>query len=605
MQKKIIIAIIFHVIVITVTLGIISDLAVNESIKSSLQDRLALARTIANNIDFFLQRNLGKLEDISSSGKINLRDSNRQSNKNILETVYRYSLFTDGVFLLDKHGNEVMTYPPRFGYFSNLTYIDYVNQVLRDGRTVVSNIYTVEPIKKKVIFIMAPLKDRKGKISGIVGGILGPADHFVNMLLRSGKIGRNTYIELIDHNEIVVASDNPSRLFQHHDHDGMLSRMISEGRDGILECRHGFSHPDAEVKPVDRLAFVPLSTAKWGVIVGQDEDDIFAPAIGLKRMFFVLVFIFVGTSIVFSFGISMSIVKPLKALMSSTKKIASGDLSTPVGKLGSDEILMLSKSFDDMRKKLAESLESITNQNIQLEDRVEERTLQIRESRQQIKRLLKKVISSQEHERARIARDIHDTILQDLSAFLIKLDICKLQPDQVTIDKIDEMRNIVIETMDTVHSVIKDLRPPILDDFGIDAAITWLMKNHLAEKGINFYFDMDFPNQRRLSPEVEIILFRILQEAITNIKRHAKAENIFVSLDVGESFIEIFIEDDGCGFDVDQLMSHPVKGGRGLGIAGMKERASLLGGKLFIHSMPGWGTRVCMQIPLNGRVEDV
>src|SRR5208337_122194 len=242
MQKKIIIAIIFHVIVITVTLGIISDLAVNESIKSSLQDRLALARTIANNIDFFLQRNLGKLEDISSSGKINLRDSNRQSNKNILETVYRYSLFTDGVFLLDKHGNEVMTYPPRFGYFSNLTSIDYVNQVLRDGRTVVSNIYTVEPIKKKVIFIMAPLKDRKGKISGIVGGILGPADHFVNMLLRSGKIGRNTYIELIDHNEIVVASDNPSRLFQHHDHDGMLSRMISEGRDGILECRHGFSH---------------------------------------------------------------------------------------------------------------------------------------------------------------------------------------------------------------------------------------------------------------------------------------------------------------------------------------------------------------------------
>src|SRR5208337_4767623 len=233
-----------------------------------------------------------------------------------------------GVFLLDKHGNEVMIYPPRFEYFSNLTYIDYVNRVLRDGRPVISNVYTVEPIKKKVIFIMAPLRDSKGKISGIVGGILGPADHFVNMLLRSGKIGRNTYIELIDHNEIVVASDNPSRLFQHHDHDGMLSRMISEGRDGILECRHGFSHPDAEVKPVDRLAFVPLSTAKWGVIVGQDEDDIFAPAIGLKRMFFVLVFIFVGTSIVFSFGISMSIVKPLKALMSSTKKIASGDLST-------------------------------------------------------------------------------------------------------------------------------------------------------------------------------------------------------------------------------------------------------------------------------------
>src|SRR5208337_4427781 len=169
MQKKIIIAIIFYVIVITVTLGIISDLAVQESIRSSLQDRLALARTIANNVDFFLQRNLGKLEDVSISGKINLRDIDRRSKKRILETIYKYSLFTDGVFLLDEHGNEVMTYPPRFEYFSNLTYINDVNRVLRDGRPVISNVYTVEPIKKKVIFIMAPLRDGKGKISGIVG----------------------------------------------------------------------------------------------------------------------------------------------------------------------------------------------------------------------------------------------------------------------------------------------------------------------------------------------------------------------------------------------------------------------------------------------------
>ncbi|MBF0505958.1 MAG: HAMP domain-containing protein [Nitrospirae bacterium] len=605
MQKKIIIAIIFYVIVIMVTLGIISDLAVNESIKSSLQNRLALARTIANNVDFFLQRNLGKLEDVSNSGKINLRDSDMRSKERILETIYRYSLFTDGVFLLDEHGNEVMTYPPRFGYFSNLTYINDVNRVLRDGRPVISNVYTVEPIKKKVIFIMAPLKDGEGKISGVVGGILGPADHFVNMLLKSGKVGSNSYIELIDSNEIVLASDNPSRLFQHHDHEGMLGRMILEGRDGILECRHGFSHPDAEKKPVDRLAFVPLSTAKWGVIVGQDERDIFGPAIGLKRMFFVLVFIFIGTSLVFSIGISMSIVKPLRSLMSSTNKIASGDLLTPVGKLGGDEILMLSKSIDDMRKKLAESVESIKNQNIELEDRVAERTGQIRESRRQVKHLLKKVISSQEEERTRIARGIHDTILQDLSAFLIKLDICRLQPDRVTIGKIDEMRNIVIETMDNVHSVIKDLRPSILDDFGIDASITWLMKNHLAEKGINFYFDVDFPDERRLSPEVEITLFRILQEAIINIKRHANAENVFVSLEVGDAFIEISVEDDGCGFDVDKLMGHPVEGGRGLGIIGMKERASLLGGNLFVYTKPGWGTRICMQIPLNGTVEDV
>ncbi len=604
MQKKIIIAVIFYVILISVTLGIISDLAVHESIQRSLQDRLSLARTVANNVDFFLNRNLVKLEDVSVAGTINLKDKDRESKKRVLETIYKYSLFTDGVFLLDVHGNEVMTYPPRFQYFSNLTYINDVNRVLRDGQPVISNVYTIEPTNRKVIFVMAPLKDSEGKITGIVGGILGPADRFVDMLLQSSKIGANCYVEIIDSNEIVVASDNASRLFQHHDHEGMLSRMIMEGRDGILECRHGFSHPDAKVKPVDRLAFVPLSVARWGVIVGQAERDIFAPAIGLKRMFFILVFIFIGTSIVFSVGISMNIVRPLRSLTSSTNKIASGDLSTPVGKLGSDEIMMLSKSIDDMRKKLAASLESIRTQNMELEDRVVKRTEQIRESRQRIKHLLKKVISSQEEERARIAREVHDTILQDVSAFLIKLDICRLEPEKVTIEKIDAMRDIVIETLDNVHGVIKDLRPSILDDFGIDASITWLLKNHLTERGINYYFDMASPIARRLPPEVEIILFRILQETIINIGRHANAENVFVCMDVGESSVEISVEDDGEGFDVCALMGRPVEGGRGLGILGMKERASLLRGKLFVHSVPGEGTRVCIQIPLNGQAEN-
>ncbi len=163
MQKKIIIAIIFYVIVITVTLGIISDLAVHQSINTSLQNRLALARTIANNVDFFLQRNLGKLEDAATSGEISLKDHERRSTKRTLETIYKYSLFTDGVFLLDRQGNEIMTYPSRFEYFSNLTYISYVNRVLREGRPVISNVYTVEPIKKKVIFIMAPLRTTMGR----------------------------------------------------------------------------------------------------------------------------------------------------------------------------------------------------------------------------------------------------------------------------------------------------------------------------------------------------------------------------------------------------------------------------------------------------------
>ena len=292
-------------------------------------------------------------------------------------------------------------------------------------------------------------------------------------------------------------------------------------------------------------------------------------------------------------------------MIASTNKIASGDLSTPVGDVGSDEILTLSKSFDEMRKKLAKSLESIKNQNVELENRVSIRTKQIRESGHKIEHLLKKVISSQEDERRRIARGLHDTILQDTSAFLIKLDICRVHPELVTVDKIDEMRKIALETIDNIHLVIKDLRPAILDDLGIVAAIKWLLDKHLGGKGITYYLDIESPIKKRLPQRVEITLFRIFQESIINIARHANAKSVFVTLDAGDNYLLIMVEDDGDGFDADELMKHPIENGRGLGIIGMKERASLIDGIFQIYSVKGEGTRMCLQIPLKDKVKHV
>ncbi|MGO9612822.1 MAG: response regulator [Dissulfurispiraceae bacterium] len=605
MQKKIIIIVIFNVIVISVSLGLISYLAVHESIERSLQNRIALARIISHYVEVFLNENLSRLQNISLSDKATLKNYDWAPEKKMLENAYKYSLFTDGVFLLDKHGNELLTYPPHVEYFSNLTYINFVNQALRDGRPVISNVYTIEPINKKVIFIITPLKDSDGRIAGLAGGMLGLTDNFISKLLQSAKFEDNRYIEIIDSNEVVVASDRPSYVLQHHDHGSQLTKMIMGDKSGIVECKHGYSNPNAVKKPTDLLAFVPLKMARWGVIVGQSEKDIFAPAIGLQMNSLLLVLLFVGASIIISIVASMKIVKPLKLLTSSTDRISSGDLSTPVGDVGSDEILQLSKSFDDMRIKLAASLDSIKTQNIELETRVAKRTEQIRESRKKVQHLLKKIISSQEDERRRVARDLHDTVLQDISAFLINLDMYKLRPDLMSAEKIDEMRSIAMKAIDSIHKVVKNLRPSILDDFGIDTVVVWLLNKHLQKKGIHYYLDVGTPVKKRFSPEVEITLFRILQEAIINIERHANAENVFVTLEVGQSFAEITIEDDGDGFNVDELMKHPIESGRGLGITGMKERASLLDGKLQIYSQPGEGTRVCMQVPLRTLIEQV
>jgi signal transduction histidine kinase len=599
MQKKITVAIILNVVIISCSLGIISYLAVHANIDRSLHNRIALAKIVSDYIESSLQNNLNRLYDISLSGSVDLHDGDWEPESRALETAYRYSFFTDGVFLLDRHGNELLTYPPRDSYFRNLSYIDFVDRVLVGGKPVVSNVFTLEPTREKVIFMMVPLRDRENDIVGVAGGILNPSYPFINQLLSSVRLGESSYVEVVDVNEVVIASNNPSDILGPHNHGGELSAMIKTGRPGIRECRHGHAPADAGEKKYDILSVVPLKIAPWAVVVGEAENELFTPSRELQKKFLLLVIIFIFTAIVFAVGMSRSIVKPLKSLISATNRIAGGDLSHPVGILGSDEILVLSRSFDDMRKKLAQSLEKIQKYNAELEFRVAERTQEIRRSQRNVEQLLQKVISSEEEERKRIARGLHDEILQDLSAFLIKLDICELNPEARTPQKIEEMRSIINKTFDDIHNVIHNMRPLILDDLGLEAAVVWLLDKHLGPKGVDYHVNVaDFP-KKRFPPKLETSFFRIVQESIINIARHAEAKNVFVTLEADESSLSVCVEDDGKGFDVQKMLGHTTEDGRGLGIVGMMERASLLGGKLGIHSLPGEGTRISVRVPLS------
>ncbi len=603
MRKKILVAIILNVIIISVTLGIISSLTVRDSIRRSLDDRLMLARIIADYIDVSLQTNLNRLMDISLSGKIDLTHNNWEPARKALETAYNYSLFTDGVFLLDRQGNILLTYPPHDVYGENLSYINYVSQVLSEGKPVISNVYTIDPTKKKVLFMMVPLKDRRDTIVGVAGGMFSPSRAFISTLLQHMKIEKSGYIDIIDSNEIVVASDYPGRILSHDDNGGALAGMILRAQSGIRPCSHVLPGAKGGETIKDILAFVPLKVAPWGVIVGQEEAAVFAPATSLKRNIFFVVAAFIATSLLFGIGASTSIVRPLKALTAETNRIAAGDLSKEVGDLGSDEVLQLSNSFETMRKELAASLDSIQRHNLELEHRVAKRTEQIRKSQEKVESLLKKIFSTEEEERKRIARALHDEALQDMSAILINLDIYKARPESFSRQRCEELRAIVLKTIDDVHSMIQNLRPTVLDDFGLEAAIVWLLDKHLKAKGIAYKLEMNCPDDKRFPQKIERLLFLITQEAVINIARHAQARNVFVTFAADTHKASISVEDDGTGFAVDEVLRASPESMRGLGVLGMEERAGLLDAEFRIDSAPGKGTRVSVCAPLGGDYE--
>jgi signal transduction histidine kinase len=223
---------------------------------------------------------------------------------------------------------------------------------------------------------------------------------------------------------------------------------------------------------------------------------------------------------------------------------------------------------------------------------------ELRETEMLRRQLLERGIELQEEERRRIARELHDQTSQRLTSILMTLRVLSEAGSLAEVhDRVEDLREMAAQTLEEVHDLALALRPRLLDDLGLLAAL----QHHLGEFRDRFHLPVDFQvlglGNRRLPSRVETALYRIAQEALTNVVRHAQAHNVGVLLEVRDTSVVLIVEDDGRGFDVSQVMGSHVHEGN-LGLYGMRERAALLGGTLTIESALGEGTSVFAQIPL-------
>jgi signal transduction histidine kinase len=178
--------------------------------------------------------------------------------------------------------------------------------------------------------------------------------------------------------------------------------------------------------------------------------------------------------------------------------------------------------------------------------------------------------------------------------------MCLLHPELISPVKVGVMKDTVMKVINEMSKVIQNLRPTVLDDLGFEAAIVWLADRNLKDKNIRCYLNMSELVEERISPEMQITLFRIIQETTMNIARHAEAANVFINIRTDKNKFTMIIEDDGIGFDPASALEN-LQTGRGLGIRGMKERATQVNGELNICSTAGEGTIVQCCVPLTGK----
>jgi two-component system sensor histidine kinase UhpB len=203
---------------------------------------------------------------------------------------------------------------------------------------------------------------------------------------------------------------------------------------------------------------------------------------------------------------------------------------------------------------------------------------------------------AQEEERRRLARDLHDEVNQALTAILLRLEALAQDTPPERADEVAELKRLVNQAMDELLTLARQLRPSALDDHGLVPAVEAQLKRFSARTGIEVRMSTEGdPNEL---PEVmQTAIFRVAQEALTNVARHAGATVVEVELDEEDGRAELRVRDDGAGFDPGAIPRAGTEGpGAGLGLGGMAERARLVGGELDVRSAPGGGTSVTLRV---------
>lgn len=213
--------------------------------------------------------------------------------------------------------------------------------------------------------------------------------------------------------------------------------------------------------------------------------------------------------------------------------------------------------------------------------------------------LASRILNAQEAERVRVSRELHDDTGQALTLLLIRLHLVEKRSTEPEVQReLAELRRLVGETLDGVRRLAVHLGPSVLEDLGLRSAVEWLGDRVRDEAAL--IVDLSIEGDcDKVPPETAVAIFRVAQEALTNIVRHAQARHIDMRLSTSADTLELAVTDDGCGFGVDEARARP---GASVGLFGMSERVALVGGRFEIVSRRGIGTTLHVVVPIHEEV---
>ncbi|MDQ7842274.1 MAG: HAMP domain-containing protein [Armatimonadota bacterium] len=569
LRNRIMLLVALGVLVATAPLGVMGLAMVRAATDRVLAERLVMARTTAEHIDQELAQGWRSLNGLSARLSPHLARSDFRALRRELAVSYlQMPLFSGGIAYLDRGSKIRVAEPEEAVLFEPLARSPLLQQVLTSGRPQASSLIR-RADGRPVVFFAVPVFDGPQWIAGALLGAIDLTTPALFTFIRGLPIGETGHAVLVGPDGIVLAGTDPDEVFSRNEHPDFFARLIAEGRPLV-----GASEERREPKgrsPLHLMAFAPLASAPWGLGIGQSEAETFGPLWRLRDRVLLFEVVVLAVALLFAWLDTGAVVAPLRLLQRGAERIAAGDLAQRIEVRRGDELGALGQSFETMRLRLLRSLE----ENARLQER------------------LRSVAMVEERER--IAREMHDSVGQVLGYVNTKVQAVHALVSQ---GQIPEALAHLEELELAARSVYADLREAILSlrtTTGPDRRLIPVLADYTRRftelSGVDTRLVVEI-DEVEFPPTTEVHLIRIVQEALTNVRKHAAARHAVVRLAARGGAIVVAVEDDGVG--IGGKAAPPTAG---FGLQTMRERAEAIGGTMTVGVRAGGGTVVEVVLP--------
>lgn len=487
------------------------------------------------------------------------------------------------IVLNDLDGNEVVnTSVPLGDPLPRSDDRDAVRHVVANGQPYVSDLTLSPATKKPVVWLNDPVFEGSS-LAYVASMNVLPA---LTALLQQMQLPHGWIAVILDrHGRTVARTLDPQQFVGQPATGGFLDRIANE-KEGW------FPYVSREGIPV-YVAFDRVEPVGWTMVIAIPLDALYAPVRHSTRVLVLAGGLTLAVALVLALLIGGRIARPISGLVPYAQAAGRAE-PVPLRDTGLRETdavaLSLHQASEELRRNAADLRES--------EQRYRTLAADLARANEERRQLLQRIVEAQEAERKRIARELHDSLGQYLTALHLGLASVEAQFGTPAAEpKLAELKSLMTEISQELGRLARELRPTVLDHLGLKSAIIQYIEEWEARSELKFDVQINL-GERRLPQAVETTLYRVLQEAITNVVKHADADRVGVILEARETDVRLIVEDDGDGFALPAAAA-PGEKLQHFGLIGMRERLALVHGTFEIESAPGAGVTLFVTVPID------